>query len=459
MTADSPDGGDRRHRPHRPGRAHSHSHDNSCDASPGHSAERGDGAPTVAAQSPPRPPNELSRDAQRRLQAARLWIAANRPYYAKALFSCAVIPTAAPRISIDEEWRIYANGAFLESLTVERAAAELVHVLNHVLRDHAPRARNAGVDAITAPLWNVASDCEINDDLHEDDLIDDTDYDQWLFPETFGMDDLLPAEHYYRQLLDGAVPAEVSVSDACGSGCHSHPAPHELPADTAPLSDLDQKLVRHSVASAIAGHRKLHGPGSIPHGLDRWAAQTLNPTVDWRQKLAAALRTSTHHTTGTADYTWQRPSRRQQPQDPVLRPAMTRPVPSITVVVDTSGSMSDDELDRALTEISAIIATVVPGDSVRVLSVDTEVHTDQRIHNTSQISLQGCGGTDMAAGIAAAAATSPDAIVVITDGWTPWPPTRPAGARCVIAALTDQCESHDVPGWIQTIDVSEHPAS
>ena len=40
-------------------------------------------------------PQQLSREAQRRLQAARLWIAANRPYYSKAVFSCPVIPAAA----------------------------------------------------------------------------------------------------------------------------------------------------------------------------------------------------------------------------------------------------------------------------------------------------------------------------------------------------------------------------
>ena len=134
---------------------------------------------------------------------------------------------------------------------------------------------------------------------------------------------------------------------------------------------------------------------------------------------------------------------------------MTRPVPSVTVVVDTSGSMSEYELDQALTEISAIIATVVPGDSVRVLSVDADVHTDQHIYNTNQITLEGAGGTNMATGIETAADTKPDAIVVVTDGFTPWPPTRPRGARCVIAALTDDHCIDRVPDWIQAIDMSE----
>ena len=62
----------------------------------------------------------------------------------------------------------------------------------------------------------------------------------------------------------------------------------------------------------------------------------------------------------------------------------------------------------------------------------------------------------MAVGIAAAAEAKPDAIVVITDGWTPWPRTRPQGARCVIAALTDDDCIEQAPDWIQATDMSEH---
>ena len=445
MTFEAPD---RRHRPQRRHRRLGHStgssHPRGSEASQGESTD-----PDTS----PRPrlrPKQLSPEAQRRLHAARLWIAANRPYYAKAIFSCPIIPTAAPAsVGIDETWRIYANSEHLESLTVEQTAAALIHVLNHALRDHAQRARNTGVDALTVAVWNAAADCEINDDLLLDGLLDDS----WMLPVDIELEDYFTAEHYFRQLLEGGVAVEVHTE--CGSGCHSHHLDHELDADDAALSDFDRALLKRVVATAVTTHHKAHGAGSVPGGLARWAEQTLRPTVNWRQQLAAALRTSVHHKTGTADYTWQRPSRRQQPHDFVLRPAMTRPIPSITVVVDTSGSMSEQALDRALTEIKAIIATVTPGDSLRVLSVDTHVHTDRHIHNTNQVTLTGAGGTDMATGIAAAAETNPDAIVVITDAWTPWPPTRPPGARCVIAALTDDHCTEQIPDWIQTIDISD----
>ena len=449
MTFDDPN---RRHRHHRTPRGLGRAHNTGSPHPRDSDASRGERTDHNTSQLPQPRPKQLSPEAQRRLQAARLWIAANRPYYSKAVFSCPVIPTAAPaRVGIDEQWRIYANSEFLESLTVEQTAAELIHVLNHALRDHAQRARNTGVDAITVAVWNAAADCEINDDLLQDGLLDDS----WMLPEDLDMEDYFTAEHYFRRLLDNAIVIEEHTE--CGSGCHSHHVDHELEADAEALSDFDRALLRRIVATAVADHQKAHGAGSVPGGLARWAEQTLRPKVNWRQQLAAALRSSVHHKTGTADYTWQRPSRRQQPQDTVLRPAMTRPVPSITVVVDTSGSMSEHELDRALTEIKAIIATIVPGDSVRVLSVDTIVHTDQQVHHTNQISLDGAGGTDMAAGIAAATETKPDAIVVITDGWTPWPPTTPQGARSVIAALTDDYCIERVPDWIQTIDMSEDP--
>ena len=465
-------GRSRPHRPHRPRHHHSDEHsphtasgetpepDNQPDNQPDDELEdeldgEADGEPD-AAPSPPRRPTRLSGEAQRRLQAARLWAVANFPYYSKALFACPVIAAPdAQRISIDEHWRIYAANQTLETLTAPQTAAELIHVLNHALRDHAQRARNTGVTAETATAWNVAADFEINDDLSEDGL----DSDDWLYPYDWDLDDCWTAERYYRHILTDTTTTIAALRTECGSGSHSHRAIYELddPAVSA-LEPIDRKLLKHAVAAAVADHQKHHGVGSVPEGLSRWAQQTLHPRINWRQALAAALRSAVHHKTGTADYTWQRPPRRQQPHEAVLRPAMARPSPTVTVVVDTSGSMTRRELDQALTEISAIIRSVVCGDSIRVLSVDTRTHTDQHIHNTNQITLAGAGGTDMAAGITTAAETGPDAIVVITDGWTPWPTTQPPGARRVIAALTDNHSLAGVPDWIQTIDITAHPS-
>ena len=74
---------------------------------------------------------------------------------------------------------------------------------------------------------------------------------------------------------------------------------------------------------------------------------------------------------------------------------------------------------------------------VRVLAVDTDVHAVRRVSKASQVALAGGGGTDMGAGIAAAAALRPrpSVTIVLTDGYTPWPERPPAGMRVVVGLL------------------------
>ena len=59
----------------------------------------------------------------------------------------------------------------------------------------------------------------------------------------------------------------------------------------------------------------------------------------------------------------------------------------------------------------------------------------------------------MSVGIEAAAATRPAAIIVITDGFTPWPETRPPGAALTVAALTNTYAVDEVPSWIKAISI------
>ena len=67
------------------------------------------------------------------------------------------------------------------------------------------------------------------------------------------MDDFMPAEHYYRHLLDNSVPAPVRIE--CGSGCRSHHHGHEHDITTETLSNLDRTMLKRVVAAAVANHQ------------------------------------------------------------------------------------------------------------------------------------------------------------------------------------------------------------
>ena len=387
-----------------------------------------------------------------KLQAARLWVATNRPYYCAALFACPLIASQSRpsmTIAMDHRWRIFINPGFVESLTVEQTAAALIHEINHALRSHVERGRRTATPELDE-FWRVACEFEINDDLEEDGL----DIGGGLLPEHFGLEYQDTAEHYYQTLIElsvcvGAVPD-------CGPVCSALPDGHSEGLDacgTEGLTAAQRLLARQATAAAVLQHG-LDG-GDVPVGLDQWALQAVRPVVDWRQRLARLLRHSLHTRTGAGDYTWQRPSRRQDPADAVIRPAMAAPAASIAVVLDTSGSMGEHDHAKALAEIDAILTRAVPAQTIRVLSVDQQVNTDQRITQARQITPQGGRGTDMAAGIQTAAEARPAVIVVITDGYTPWPRTRPPGAGTTIAALTDRRALCEVPGWMHAIDISD----
>src|SRR5690606_30374258 len=115
-----------------------------------------------------------------------------------------------------------------------------------------------------------------------------------------------------------------------------------------------------------------------------------------------------------------------------------RPVPRVAVVVDTSASVDDGLLARALGETDGAIAALgVPGSHLTVYSVDAAVHTAQKLTRARDARLVGAGGTDLRLGLRAIEAQRPrpDVVIVFTDGDTPWPAAPPPGARVVVGLL------------------------
>ena len=290
--------------------------------------------------------------------------------------------------------------------------------------------------------WNRCSDAEINDDLAVSDCVPQVAPD---LPQNLECDEGELAETYYEHANDGPRRWD------CGSGADACPRA----GDRAGVSSQQSELLRLGVAAEIQ-RQSARDPGTVAGGWLRWAEDVLPSKTDWRRVLAAEIRHAVATVAGNVDYSYAKPNRRNHLYGDVVLPRLVRPVPEIAVVCDTSGSMHDELLGRALAEIEAVLKRAgLRQTSVRVLAVDADVQTVNRVSRIAQIKLAGGGGTDMREGIAAAAKLRPrpSVIVVLTDGYTPWPDQPPRGARVVVGLLADGRfrETWDTPEWARVV--------
>jgi len=398
------------------------------------------------------------------LAAARLWAATRFPYLATGVFGAQVIPEAGSgTVSVDESWRMRADPELTAAWTAAQLGSVLIHHVCHLLRTHGERAQGVGVRPDEARLWVRAADAEINDDLVPAGLDLPG---RPVLPRDLRAEDGLLAEQYFDGLRRarqaesgreggeriGSVPSESGETAGswldCGSGADGMPRPGQ---DAGGLPSWQADLLRRQVAQDVMAHAKQ--PGTVPAGLLRWAREVLAPKVNWRALLAAELRRAVAEVSGAVDYSYRRPSRRSAVTGPVVLPALRRPVPEVAVVCDTSGSMTDDLLAMVLAEVEGLLRALGLARQVRVLACDTAVAPAQRVNSARQVQLVGGGGTNMGAGIDAAAALRPRpaVTVVLTDGYTPWPAGPPKGMRVVVGLLGDRAP--DAPPWARAVRV------
>lgn len=387
-------------------------------------------------------------EVERAVRMARALAAEETPWFSPALFAARlVVSERCPSLAAIDQWmRIYFNPKLvtelMHGLDREDAISQLAWVMNHeishAMRQHADRGRAINARGLK---WNLACDCEINDSVEWGDLAVPTRFPP-VTPHLFHWPTAKLAEFYLQQInqdrewLTQAMqiyPCLKRYSDEAGSGVDGVECSWELDISDmeAPgISSIEQRAVRGSVAKEISNVKQR---GKVPAGWVRWAGHVLHPKVDWRDVLRRRVRGAITQSVGAKlDYRYDRPHRRASVYSPFLRPSLrSEGTPSVACVVDTSGSMSPDELAAALSEVAGVLEsirtpiTVIPCDSQAYEAARVLTRNDL-IRLATEGAMRGGGGTDMRVGIDAALALQPkpDAVVVLTDGHTPYPAER-----------------------------------
>ena len=359
------------------------------------------------------------------LEDARLWLIAKRPYLSTGIFRLHYVESKeVPTLGVSKRWVCYYNPEFCSSLTVPELGTIICHELYHLLRLH--HSRRGGRDP---ELWNSAGDFEINDDLSELRLPSEA-----LIPQRFGLPDGKIVEEYYEMLLN----KKMKTPQTGGSGSNGVNRPWESHENEG-ISESMAEVVRRQVAEDIS-----KSTSNVPADLKRWANELLKPVVKWHQILRRQIYHAAGLERGLVDYSYQRRNRRQTGK--IILPSFVKPKLTAAIIIDTSGSIYSEELDRFLSECKCLISLC---SEVTCYIFDTKLHWKGKINSVEKAArnLRGGGGTRLDEAIKLAVKDRHKLIVVFTDGLTPWPQTRPQ-AR-VIVVTTDQ----PGPEWAVTVKI------
>lgn len=272
---------------------------------------------------------------------------------------------------------LYVNEGFWNTLTDKEQLAVLTHELCHIcffhLTDH--------FKADNGKIMNIAMDCAINQNIQNLPIGCVT---------LASLSDklhkvLLPKQgswYYYNEIIKSSKSFDYGFLDIDDHSIW----PDEISEAERILHETQLKSKLKETAEIISKQA-----GNIPGELDEILKQIGNkpPVFNWRQYFRRVVGNAI---TSDIQLTRMRPSKRM----PDARGIRYKRKPKICVVVDTSGSISTEDLQNFFSEINHIYRT---GVKVTVLECDTRINNIFEFNGAQDIKISGRGGTELSPGI------------------------------------------------------------
>ena len=408
--------------------------------------------------------------ARKELQLIRLGAFEIYPSMASAIFAAQLVVTPGLRDKsgcswcVDEFYRVYVDPRVLigpEKETTLQSIASLLHEVQHPLRNHFERfrtMREKDGTPVNLRNANLAADMALN----SQEFLRKNLPKSCIFPSSFPSKRGYPlpwgqtTEYYYEntrfpeQEESGEFSTFGESADAVG-GERSW----ELgsPSEENPgCTEEDIEEIQEAVAKEVREQEK-NDPGSLPGDLVEWAGEVLEPPkVDWREVFSQLLKESQERTVGACAFTFARPNKRMSVLfNDVVLPAAYEPTLNPALVVDSSGSMTTEDLNGCFSEIGEVLQ--MSASETFVVTGDTKVDFADYVHDVSSIEIKSRGGTDMKPLFRRAVQEAPDCIVVMTDGWFDFPREAELDGIPLIVCLIGDSSRDCCPNWVSIVEV------
>jgi len=295
---------------------------------------------------------------------------------------------------------------FMSKLTRQQIAGLVLHENFHVLLKHIPRHRD--LMKKNGRLANMAMDYVVND------MIDEI-KDKALA--------LLPPGALFDPMFKGWSVRKVYEyleQEQEGGGGGGRGECLDEHGDELVEGMTPEDLKKHDDAVQDAIHQGGILAGRFGVEINRHIKDLMKPEIDW-QEVLRDFWTSTMR--GYDEFTWARLNRRRLADDLFLPSMYSEKVGRVILAIDTSGSISQHDLDMVASRVMNL-CELYPPDEIVVLWWDTEVRgkqvfTESSFSNLAKL-LKPMGGGGTRAGCVskymAKENLSADCMIVFTDG-------------------------------------------
>lgn len=269
------------------------------------------------------------------------------------------------------------NSKFFYNLPPETRVSVMAHELWHIGYMHMIRINDRN-----PIIWNMAADHVINLMLVEHNFTWDGYFNNGMkIKDNIFCDSQfknMTTEEVYEKLLEGGESTSYQMQDI-------------IPVDNGDNEKGNKSSVISAVVSAIQQANMSKKAGSIPGEIEMYVDKFLNPKLPWQVILQNFFTELTND-----DYSYRKPNKRFT--DPIL-PSISdgEGLSNLLYFIDTSGSITDQEILRVNSEIKYIKEQLEP-EKLTVIQFDTRIRNIRVFEKDdpfSEIYMVGRGGTDL----------------------------------------------------------------
>jgi len=345
------------------------------------------------------------------ISASRLRLRMKSPFFATlSMFASYKVTNKISTAGTDGK-NIYYNPAFLSTLTAPQQDGLLLHELLHAALLHGTRR------ATREPmLWNIAADIIVNGLIIEDGKFElppgGIRHPEW---------EKLSVEEVYELLLTNATIFTLAECDLLEGGDGDGDGKEGKQGS---LLEADEAALRAHWSNAMqqaAVIARTQGKGELPAGMERQFQELLESQIDWRTYLWRYLVQTPNDFQGFD---------RRFISRGLYIDAVAGESVQVFVAIDTSGSITDEQMTMFISEIKGILGSY-PHLDCQLYYADAQAYGPYSLKPNSEIPTpEGGGGTSFIPFFEKVEATREihleGVCVYLTDGYGDFPQEAPS---------------------------------